>query len=75
MTGKGTQLGLTRLALEESDKKKDAIEQIMDPDRPQHAHTKLKTFKMKDNERILDMKVQTKGNSVTSISIMVCADL
>jgi hypothetical protein len=47
----------------------------MDPDRPQHAHTKLKTFKMKDNERILDMKVQTKGNSVTSISIMVCADL
>ena len=47
----------------------------MDVSRPVTENTKVETFFMAENERILDMKVFTKGNIITSISIMVMKDL
>jgi len=47
----------------------------MDVSRPVTQNIKTETFYMAANERILDMKVHTKGNIVTSVSVMVMRDL
>ena len=47
----------------------------MDVSRPVTQNMKVETFYMGANERILDMKVYTKGNIITTISIMVMRDL